>query len=163
MDQFEFPKIYSDHKEMVWRLTSRYVSRDADKEDLFQEIFLKVHKALPGFRGDSGIGTWIFRIAVNTSINYSKKQRRGKKILEVFMMFRQEEAVEGKIPDDSLFGPLNKLNSQQRMILLLSDVEENKLEEIANTLNIPLGTVKSNLHRAREIVKKELKQNERPE
>jgi len=55
--------------------------------------------------------------------------------------------------------PLKKLNPQQRMVLLLAEVEEKKLEEIAEIMKIPIGTVKSTLHRAREIIKKEVREN----
>ena len=162
MDQADFLNIYSDHKEMVWKLVSRYVSEKTDREDLFQEVFLNIYKALKKFRGDSALGTWIYRITVNASINRLRKQRRYKKLQDVLKGFRIAECVEeraSEISDGSLLKPLERLNPQQRMILLLSDVEEKELAEIAGMLNIPIGTVKSNLHRAREIIQKEVMKN----
>lgn len=158
MAQVDFERIYLEYKEKVWRLIAKYLPSRQDREDLFQEIFLKIHRALPRFRGEASPGTWIYRITVNAAISYLEKQKRHRRLKDVFALFRSEEAVEDAEPhtDAVLWKPLEKLNPRQRMILLLADVEEQKLEEIAAMLKIPIGTVKSNLHRAREIVKKEV-------
>lgn len=156
----DFAGIYADSKDKVWKLVSRYVLVREDREDLFQEIYLSVHRALPRFRGESSIHTWIYKITVNTAINYAKKQSRYKWIKKMLGGLRTiEEEVQDIATDIQTFKPLEKLNPWQRMVLLLSDVEEKKLEEIAEILKIPIGTVKSNLHRAREIIKKEVKKN----
>jgi len=163
MNRGDFSRVYSDHKELVWRLVSRYVSQRADKEDIFQEVFLNIHRSLSKFRGDSSMETWIFRITANVSINYLKKKNRYRKFREILAAFRPE-LPEEKDPDDkaeNIMKPLEKLNPRQKMILLLSDVEEKKLNEIAEIMKLPAGTVKSNLHRAREIVKKEVMKNGR--
>jgi len=157
MVKIDFNQVYTDHKEFVWRLVSRYANSRQDREDLFQEVFLKVHRALPGFRGQASIQTWLYRITVNTSLSFLKKRNSYKKLKEVLSSFRLVEVEHVKEgADESIWQPLNKLNPQQRMILIMSDVEEKKLEEIAQILIIPVGTVKTNLHRARETVKKEL-------
>ncbi|MFH1542086.1 MAG: sigma factor [bacterium] len=62
VDQQEFPAIYEQHKDKVWRLVSRYVYSHHDRKDLFQEVWLKIHQALAKFRGESEIGTWISRL-----------------------------------------------------------------------------------------------------
>jgi RNA polymerase sigma-70 factor, ECF subfamily len=158
MAMHEFDQVYNDHRSVVWRLVSRYVSGHHDKEDLFQEVFLNVHKALPRFRGDSALSTWIYRVAVNTSLNYLKKLRRHKKIQQVMLGLRVAQVdppADG--PDQAIWRPLDKLNPRQKMILLLVEVEEKSLDEVARLLEVPIGTIKSNLHRAKEIVRKELR------
>jgi len=162
MRDSDFSKIYSDHREMVWKLVSRYVSGQHDREDLFQEVFVRVHKALPKFRGDSGIGSWIYRIAVNTSLNHLRKMKLRKGLSEALGMLAltgHQEDFPAEQDGSALLRPLEKLNPRQRMILILSDVEERKLSEIAEMLNMSVGTVKSSLHRAREIVRKEVEKN----
>ena len=152
----EFTLAYDQHKELVWRLVSRYVGSQYDREDLFQEVFLKISKALPKFRGEAKIETWIYRVAANTAINFVKNQQRYslfRKTLEWMGREKEEEEEDGKV----LFEPLKKLNPRQRMVLVLAEVEERKLEEIGEMLGLPIGTVKSNLHRAKEILRKELK------
>ncbi len=161
MAMHDFDQVYNDHRSVVWRLVSRYVKGQHDKEDLFQEAFLNIHKALPRFRGDSSISTWIYRVTVNTSLNYLKKLKRQRKVWEVMSGLRLVEVSEPKdAPDQGIWKPLDKLNPRQKMILLLVEVEEKSLEETAKIMDVPIGTIKSNLHRAKEIVRKELKQND---
>ncbi|MCX5751090.1 MAG: sigma-70 family RNA polymerase sigma factor [Candidatus Saganbacteria bacterium] len=161
MDQYDFSGIYITYKQKVWGLVSKYVSTCHDKEDLFQEVFLKVHKALPKFRGEAEVGTWIYRIAVNTAITFLQKQKRYRLLKDLLDKMRVFEAEEADLSvTGELYGPLEKLNPKQRMILVLAEVEEKKLEEIAQTLNLPVGTVKSNLNRAKEILRKELGKND---
>jgi RNA polymerase sigma-70 factor (ECF subfamily) len=160
MAKIDFAEVYADCQKKVWQLVFRYVSTREDREDLFQEIFLKVHQALPRFRGEAEISTWVYRIAVNTALNYLNKQKRYRWLKQVVGNWRAVPAAEPSEPAEAeLFKPLAKLNAQQRMIVLLADVEEKKLDEIAEMLKLPVGTVKSNLHRAREIIKKEVKAN----
>ncbi len=159
MDKLDFSAVYNKTKNNIWKLVSRYVFSREDREDLFQEIFLSVHKALPRFREESSVDTWVYRISVNTALNFLKKQKRYKVFKDLLSNFRTlpNEIAEADVLS---FKPLQKLNPQQRMILVLSDVEDVKLEEIAEIMKIPVGTIKSNLHRAREIVKKELRKHE---
>lgn len=160
MAQFDFDQIYNAHKEKVWQLVSRYVPAQQDREDLFQEIFLNVHQALPKFRGEASLETWTYRITVNTAINYVKRRKRYKLLTGLLAGLRFEESIpSSEVEVSRLLKPLEKLNPQQRTILLLADVEERKLDEIAKIMGLPIGTVKSNLHRAREIIKKELEKN----
>lgn len=160
MAELEFEEVYDNYKKKVWMLTSRYLASAHDREDLFQEVFIKVHKALPKFRGDSSIDTWIYRITANTAINYLKKHKRYKllkSMLEKMRVIKSDCPAERE--EELKFKPLEKLNPQQRMIIILHDVEDKKLEEIAEILKLPVGTVKSNLHRGRDILRKELKYN----
>jgi len=161
MIDLNFTKIYADHKENVWKLVSKYVSFQQDKEDLFQEVFLAIHRALPRFRGEASINTWIYRITVNMSLNYLKKQKRYKLLKNVLAnlgMVKTEEGEERLAA--SLLKPLEKLSPRQKMVLILSDLEEKKLGEISEIMKVPLGTVKSNLNRAREIIRREVSKNE---
>jgi len=158
MADSEFTLIYDNHKEMVWRLISRYVFTREDREDLFQEVFLNVHAALPKFRGEAKIETWLYRITVNTAINYVKMQNRSRKLQQILANLKIIEDCPPPEIDD-LSAPLAKLNPTQRMVILLADVEDRPLEEIASIAGMPLGTVKSNLHRSREIIKKEVKKD----
>jgi RNA polymerase sigma-70 factor (ECF subfamily) len=153
----DFTQIYNENKENVWKLVSRYVFAREDREDLFQEVFLNIHKALPRFRGEASVSTWLYRVTANTAINYLKRRDRHRRIVDVLANLRIVEAEEPtEMEAGSLERPLAKLNPRQRMVLILSDVEEKKLEEISEIMGLPVGTVKSNLSRAREVVKKEL-------
>jgi RNA polymerase sigma-70 factor (ECF subfamily) len=161
MDNLDFSKVYNDSKTNVWNLVSKFVFSQQDREDLFQEVFVSIHKGLKNFRGDSSLSTWIYRVASNTAINHVNKKNRYKSLLNLLHLQRNDEASE---PRDHSAGledlePLKILNPKQRMILILADVEEKKLDEISEIMKIPSGTVKSNLFRAREIIKKEVVKN----
>ena len=154
----DFNALYRAYKEMVWRLVSRYVFSKEDREDLFQEVFLNIHRSLSKFRGEAKIETWIWRITANSAINYVKKQARNRNLQKLLAGLRLIEEVPP--PEiDELSIPLSKLNPRQRMVLLLSDLEDRTMEEIAKITGLLVGTVKSNLHRAREILKKEVMKN----
>lgn len=160
MAENDFARVYADRKDDVWRLASKYVFSQQDREDLFQEVFLNIHKALPRFRKEASVNTWVYRITVNTAINYLKKKNRYQWLKKMLDGMRHIGEEMQDVPTDvQLLKPLEKLNPQQRMILILADIEEKKLDEIAEALKMPVGTVKSNLHRAREIVKKEVSKN----
>lgn len=157
---YDFNQVYEECKAKVWSLISKYVYSREDREDLFQEVFFTIHKALPRFRGDSAISTWVYTIAVNTAINHIRKQKRYRWVKELLQNLRIiEEETQAPVDDLHNLKLLEKLNPQQRMILLLAEVEEKKLDEIAVLIGIPVGTVKSNLHRAKEIIKKEVRKN----
>lgn len=160
MAKADFSEIYNSCKNDVWRLVAKYVKSKEDREDLFQEVFVRVHKALPKFRQESSPATWVYRITVNTALNYVKKLNRYRWFKNLLGTLKEEPLHEAPtVSDPALLKPLQKLNPRQRMVLLLADVEERSLAEIAELLHLPIGTIKSNLSRAREIVRQEVEKN----
>ena len=160
MEPVSFDRLYHEQKEKVWALTSRYAGSHLDREDLFQDVFIAIHRALPKYRGEASVSTWVYRITANISINYLNRKKRYEKLKEIWgRLGVGEHAAPNEPEDDGLCKLLDKLNPRQRTIMLLADVEEKSLQEISQWLNIPEGTVKSNLHRAREIIRKELEKN----
>ncbi len=157
--QYDFSQVYGQYKDKIWGIISKYAPVRHDREDLFQEIFLKVHRNLEKFRGDSDIGTWIFRIAVNESVNFGRKKSRAFKleqIVEKFNIFKKVQEPDEIQEDIRQWAPLKVLNEKQRLILIMAEVEEMKLGDIARYMKISEGTVKSNLFRAKEALRKEL-------
>jgi RNA polymerase sigma-70 factor (ECF subfamily) len=160
MNKYSYDDIYLACKDRVWKLISRYAFCNEDRKDIFQDIFLAIHKALPNFRGESDINTWVYKIAVNTALKHIDRKKRLNWLLNLLGGFGLVESPPEEVSVDiSELKPLAMLNPRQRMILLMAEVEELKLDEIAKMLDIPVGTVKSNLHRAKEIVKKEVENN----
>ena len=156
----KYQKIYFACKDQVWSVISKYLDNQQDREDLFQEVFVKVYRALPKFREEAAASTWVYRITINSALTYIKKRDRYRWLKQIIGHFREEETtLEQAASEELMLAPLLKLNAQQKIILLLAEVEEKKLDEIAELLSLPLGTVKSTLHRAREIVKKEVEKN----
>ena len=160
MDKLDFSKVYNENKTNVWSLVSKFVSTQQDREDLFQEAFINIHKGLKNFRADSSLTTWIYRVTSNTAINHVNKKSRYRSLIDLLHLQRHAETEPDDLSSDlEDLKPLKTLNPRQRMILILADVEEKKLEEISEIMKIPSGTVKSNLFRAREIIRKEVVKN----
>jgi RNA polymerase sigma-70 factor (ECF subfamily) len=167
----DFQTIYVSFSKKIRRYLARLVG-EADFEDVTQEVFLKVNASLAEFRSDSSLSTWIYRIATNAAIDHNRKSSTRLK----------EQTAEEQLPDDSLTeasmavdpappqdrqlirkemsdcirGIVDGLPENYRTVLILSDLEELKNNEIAEVLDISLETVKIRLHRARMRLKKEL-------
>ena len=172
-DESAFEVLIQRYEKPVYNLVSRLVDDPADAADAVQEVFLKVFRKVRWFRGDSSLKTWIYRIAINEARN----QRRW------FGRHRQREVGLDPAPGESASGPSQWLEDQQpspfdialdhetraliedalnevspafRAALVLREIEGLSYEEIAEVLEISLGTVKSRILRGREALRKSL-------
>jgi len=174
MNDFEFPGIYEAFQPKILRYLTRLVG-EAEAEDLTQEVLIKVSVALPSFRGESQLSTWIYRIATNAALDRlrspshqravqncsasaeveieDRNARTGERtpLLE-HQMFRKEM-------NECIQGFIQRLPENYRVVLVLSEFEGLKDGEIAETLGISSGAVKIRLHRAKERLKEELSRN----
>lgn len=162
-----FEEVYEQQADFVYGLSRRLSRGNADAEDLFQEVFLRVHRFLPKFQGGSVRG-WLRRIVVNT--NHSMK--RGKKN-QTLAHLDEMPGWKDSIPD-AAEGPselaergdvrrgleksLACLSDDFRTILILREVEDLDYSEIAEVLDVPVGTVRSRLARARMALRKQLEE-----
>lgn len=161
-DQSGFELLVKEHTGKVVGLAWRLVGNHAEAEDLAQEAFLRLHRALPGFRGESRISTWLYRTTTRLAIDYLRRERIKRRLF----FFRQDnEALDPvELASDersnperdqqsreamhSLRNSLSKLSSRQQVIFTLRHYEGLPLKEIAEHLGIKVGTVKAHLHRA---------------
>ncbi len=156
-----FSILVDRYKDRIHRLAARMVA-GPDAEDLTQEVFMKVYRAMPGFRGRSSFKTWIFRIAHNLCLSeLRKKGRRGEhlsiedegdeKLHRLLPDARPglEEEIERRDLSQNIRTLMERLPPPYRAVLTLFYVEQNGYEEIAEIMDIPLGTVKTHIHRAR--------------
>jgi RNA polymerase sigma-70 factor, ECF subfamily len=174
MNDFEFPNIYETFQPKVLRYLTRLVG-EAEAEDLTQEVLIKVSDALPNFRGESQLSTWIYRIATNAALDRLRSPSY-KRIVQNCPGNAEAEvddrnALTGKKPpavEPQIFrkemhacirGFIQKLPENYRIVLVLSEFEGLKDSEIAKTLGISSGAVKIRLHRAKERLKEELGAN----
>ncbi len=170
---------YSAYEELVRRyqrriyaLTYGMTSSSEDAEDLVQEVFVKAYQSLRSFKGDSSFYTWVYRIAVNRTINFLKKRnrRRGDVSLDdVDSAIERDPALvelrarESPVRDISLSELQNKLNAAletlsetHRTVVVLFDIQGLSHEEIAKIMNCSVGTVRSRLFYARQQLQREL-------
>ena len=166
-DQKAFDQLVSKYQRKLERLLSRYVRDAAEVEDVAQEAFIKAYRALPGFRGDSAFYTWLYRIGINTAKNYLVAQGRRAPTSTGF----DAEEAEG-FDDAALLRDINTpesllmtkqigetvnaamaaLPEELRRAIMLREIDGLSYEEIAATMNCPIGTVRSRIFRAREAV-----------
>ncbi len=164
--ELEFQSIHDDFRPKVLRYLSRLVG-EADAEDLTQAVMLKVGEGLRGFRGDSSVSTWIYRIATNTALD----RLRRKPVPTISET--ELESDDGNVPPAAQAASAEKTAIREEMnacirdfiehlpqnyktVMVLSELEGFKNDEIAAVLGITLDTVKIRLHRAREKLRKDL-------
>ena len=162
-DRRAFDRLVELHLPQVWATVWRVLRHREDTEDVVQEVFVTAHRALPGFRGDAKLSTWLHRIAVTRALNHveraEEKLRRASDPIDL-------EAVDGPRAIGTPLGALEakelmrrladclaKLPVAWRAVLALRDAEQNSYEHIAEMLHIELGTVRSRLARARTSLK----------
>jgi RNA polymerase sigma-70 factor, ECF subfamily len=179
-DERAFNELVQGYEHRVFGLVLRMIGSRAEAEDLSQEVFVQVFKAIGTFRGDSKLSTWIYRIAINLCKNRSKylKVRHTADQTEIDSVEERGRLGDGKgsavvgqlaRPDDMLAGKqverivqsaILELEPSFRECLVLRDVEDLSYEEIEAITGLPAGTVKSRIHRARsqlkQIVEREL-------
>jgi RNA polymerase sigma-70 factor (ECF subfamily) len=149
----------------------RMTRNPADAEDLVQETFLRAYRGFSGFREGTNLKAWLYRILTNTFINsYRKRQREPQTVpddnVEDWYLYDRlaaqsstasaEATVLDAMPDEDVRAALDALPEGFRMAVLLADVEGFSYKEIAEILDIPIGTVMSRLHRGRRALEKAL-------
>ena len=164
-----FESLVKAYEKKLYNMAYRLVSDPEDALDVVQEVFLKTYQALPNFRGDSQFSTWLYRVCVNTCLDHLRKDKKSKSYsLDAPMdlgdseVQRQveddgistEDAVEMKSTGEEILEIINQLDPHYRTALILCDVHDYSYKEIAEILNVSLGTVKSRIHRARNLVRK---------
>jgi RNA polymerase sigma-70 factor (ECF subfamily) len=148
-----FEELYRQHSTRLFNLAWRMSGTRADAEDLLQEIFLLAYRKLPEFRGDSAVGTWLYRLAMNRCLDHLKS--RQTRTSGATTPLHEEAMPSPKIPGDGgirrldLERAIAKLPEGARAAFLLHDVEGFQHQEIAAILGISEGTSKSQVHKAR--------------
>lgn len=164
-DPSAFEAILLRHQDRIYNLC-RYMLQDPeDAQDAAQDIFLKAYRGLKDFRPDSALYTWLYRIAVNTCLDYMRKLRREAIKREPFTEDLESDEpfpellYESAEIHDFIQLAFQKLPEKLRAAIVLREIEELSYEEIAEVLYISMGTVKSRISRAREQLRRLLKKN----
>lgn len=161
-----FGELVSYYQKRIFSVVYGIVGKRQDAEDVLQETFIKAHQGMGSLKTIETFYHWLVRIAVNTSINY-KKGTAARKTLSIDNIADQvstnqtpEEAVERQELFRKMETLLEQLPPDQRAVLVLKEVEGFSYEEIAQALEVPLGTVKSRIYNAREKLRQGLKREE---
>ena len=152
------------HEKAIFNLVYRMLGNYDDAAETSQEVFLSAYRAIGQFRGDANFSTWLYRIALNQATTRRKSANLRQKMLV---------SIDGtEMVDDAQIGPaetlekkelrervqraLNELEPEDATVILLRDLQDIPYEDLAQMLKIPVGTVKSRLHRARQALKARL-------
>ncbi len=166
-----FEELILQHEKIVYNLALRMMKQSEDAKDISQEVFLKAYRNIRNFDERSRFSTWLYRITTNTCIDELRKRQK-KPSLSIEEEMDGEEggilrqiAAAGDTPEESLLRTeqkseilqaLNKLSPEHRTIVVFRDVQGLSYEEIAEILEIGLGTVKSRISRGRAQLKQEI-------
>jgi RNA polymerase sigma-70 factor (ECF subfamily) len=165
--KLEFQKLYDDFQPKILRYVARLIGDD-EAEDLTQEIFVKVSRALVDFRGESSLSTWLYRVATHAAVDRMRSRAGQPAMLPEPQDTLTENAdtpahapsVEQQLVrkqmDECLLEFISQLPENYRTVFVLSELEALKNQEIADILGVNLNTVKVRLHRARLKLKEDL-------
>ncbi len=155
-----FHEIYKSSSGFVYSLAMRMIQNTTDAEEVTQDVFVKIYKSLKQYEGRSSFKTWIYRITMNTVINFCKKRSSDQKKKNELLAEKQDVHSENQAKknlmqettEQALKEILVCLNEDQRACILLREIEGLDYQQIADTLKINLNTVRSRLKRARETM-----------
>jgi RNA polymerase sigma-70 factor (ECF subfamily) len=173
-DQAEFADLAMPYMSALYSAALRMTRNPSDAEDLVQETYLRAYRGFGGFKDGTNLKAWLYRILTNTFINsYRAKKRRPDEVdlddtpessifqrlggLEAASASRSTEAeVLESIPEAEVKDALESLPDQFRMAVILADIEGFSYKEIADIMEVPIGTVMSRLHRGRRLLQTRL-------
>ena len=159
-DMVAFNAMVSRYKDRLMNVIGRMLSSQEEAEDIVQETFVRVYQHRQSFNFQHCFSTWIYTIGLNLARNELRKRRRFKFFDITEMQGGEKElAVEAKIPSrvpELLSEAVEQLPSKYKEAFLLRDIEEMSYEEVADVLDVPLGTVKSRVNRARLMLREKL-------
>ncbi len=154
-----FGELVRRYQDRLYNAVFRIINSAEDAQDVVQEAFLSAYQALEGFKGKAGFFTWLYRIAMNEAISLKRKQRVSLALRtqneedaqpeDRSAFSRPGEAAERAEEEKKLRLALHRLSAEHRAVLVLKDIEGLKYEEIAEAMRVPIGTIRSRLHRAR--------------
>ena len=173
-DERAFRELVETHRDRVFNITYRMLGDRAEAEDVAQEVFISVFKTIDTFRAEAKFSTWLYRVTVNhckNRIKYlARRHDRDRDELDetshetngaagLPRPAQPDRALEGAQLEVLLQEAIAHLDDDQRVVVVLRDVEDLSIEEICEITGLPDGTVKSRLHRARLVLRKRLQRH----
>ena len=170
-DKPAFDLLVLKYQHRIISLVSRYVSDSAEAHDVAQEAFIKAYRAIGNFRGDSAFYTWLYRIAINTAKNWLVARSRRPPASDIDAADAEQYDLESRLkergtPENELLreeieqtvnAAISALPEDLRTAIMLREMDGMSYEDIATTMECPIGTVRSRIFRAREAIDEKLK------
>ena len=170
-DKQAFDLLINKYQHRIISLVARYVSDQTEALDVAQEAFIKAYRAIDRFRGDSAFYTWLYRIAINTAKNWLVARKRRPPATDIDAADAEQYDMDSRLkeqgtPENELmreeikrtvFDTISALPDDLRTAIMLREMEGMSYEDIAVTMDCPIGTVRSRIFRAREAIDEKLK------
>lgn len=170
-DKRAFDLLINKYQHRIISLVARYVSDPAEAMDVAQESFIKAYRAIDRFRGDSAFYTWLYRIAINTAKNWLVARKRRPPSSDIDAADAEQYDVESRLKEQgtpehellreeikqTVFDTIAALPEDLRTAIMLREMEGMSYEDIATTMECPIGTVRSRIFRAREAIDEKLR------
>ena len=156
--QKEFIKVVKENEGIIFKITLVYSSNEEDQKDLYQEIVYQLWKSFDSFRGDSKISTWLYRIALNTSITYLKKEKRnGNRVSLNSVLLNKMDQIDTIMEEriKVLYAQIKKLNTIEKGVVLLY-LEGKNYEEIGMITGFTSSNVGTRLNRIKQKLKEQI-------
>ena len=154
-----FNEIVKQYSERLWWHVRRFVNSQEDADDLIQDIFLKIWTALPSFRGEAQLFTWVYRIATNETLNWLRREKVRAALRFTTIDAEMERRIDsdpffdGDAADRALSKAVAKLPEKQRQVFVLRYYDELPYEEMSSVLGTSVGALKASYHIAQEKVR----------
>jgi len=171
-DESAWGELHREHYARMWSSVQRILNNPTVADDVVQEAFIKAHREIKRFAGQSQLGTWLYRIAVNQALDTIRKKQRTERWLSFLSPVAEEDdkpaMPEGQVAPaastglenaelrDIIFEAMGELSAEHRAVVQLRLVDEMSLEETARLLRCKPGTVNSRLHYACEHLRRKL-------
>ena len=156
-DDAAFQELVDRYKDLVFALIARTVQDRSRAEDLAQEVFLRIHRGLPYFRGEARLSTWIYRIVANVCVQPTSPAALSLDD-EQTATWAAPSAVDRRFSDlelrDRLEKAIARLPAHYRLLVAAHYLEGLRYEDLADAMSLPLGTVKTQLHRAKQQLRR---------
>ena len=171
-EQFNLLVLKYEHR--LQRLAMRFVSDPFESKDIVQEAFIRAYQGIDSFRGDSSFFTWIYRITINTAKNYVSVKDR-KMLVKCGFTDDEFDIISDKLPreeitpehrihlnevEDNVMSVIEQMPEDLKVTLTLRELNGMSYQDIANVLDCPVGTIRSRLHRARNLIHLQLEQTD---
>ena len=165
-DQYAFALLVQRHQRLVFNLSLRMVQDYEDASEVTQEAFLAAWQGLPSFRSEARFATWLYRIAYHCCLHQLEGRKRERDLQTIIQaeqalegMHREQRAediLEQRDRQAVVLDQLAQLPTKYRSVLVLRHLQEMTYEEMADSLSMPIGTIKTHLFRARQLLKERL-------
>jgi RNA polymerase sigma-70 factor (ECF subfamily) len=160
-----FETLIEFHQKQVYNIAFRYFKNAHDAQEISQEAFLKAFKSIQTFHQESSFTTWLYRITINTCLDELRKRKNKQTLSLNYETKSESDSYQIELPSKSdtpdqvfekkdlrktIYDAIDSLKEDQRNVIILKDIQGFQYEEISKILNIPIGTVRSRINRARQ-------------